>query len=94
MREDRLEFPFGCRWRKASVEVIFRLSFSSFHFFSLLPYLSSSVIDSARYAEDHTVEDTLDYVALWNSAFIESEDLKEAVMSFMQKRRPVYKNRL
>jgi enoyl-CoA hydratase len=46
------------------------------------------------YAEDHTFDDTLDYVGVWNAAFINSEDLKEAVMSFIQKRKPSFKNKL
>lgn len=39
-----------------------------------------------RYCEGKSVEDGLDFVATWNAAFIQSEDLKEAMMAFMQKR--------
>jgi len=46
------------------------------------------------YAEEHTFADTLDYLRVWNSVFIESDDLKEAVLSFLQKRRPQFKNKL
>lgn len=47
-----------------------------------------------QYAEDHTMSDTLDYIGLWNTSFLESEDLMESVVAFMQKRRPVYRNKL
>jgi enoyl-CoA hydratase len=35
----------------------------------------------------------LDYVALWNSAFLHSEDLGEAVMSFAERRAPRFKGK-
>jgi len=46
------------------------------------------------YAEEHTFADTLDYVGVWNAAFIESEDIKEAAISFLQKRKPKFVNKL
>ncbi len=39
------------------------------------------------------VADGLDHVAVWNSAFLPSEDLLEAMMAFMQKRPPAYTGR-
>ncbi|MFZ5445885.1 MAG: crotonase/enoyl-CoA hydratase family protein [Myxococcota bacterium] len=36
---------------------------------------------------------SLDAVALWNSAFFPSEDLQEAIASFIEKREPVFKGR-
>jgi len=47
-----------------------------------------------NFSEEHSTEEGLQYVALWNSAFLKSDDLMEAVMAFMQKRKPVFKNRL
>lgn len=41
--------------------------------------------------EDLSVADGLDYVALWNSSFVSSNDLMEAVAAFMQKRSPEFK---
>lgn len=38
--------------------------------------------------EGRSVEEALDYVALWNSAFITSNDFKEAIMAFIEKRDP------
>lgn len=37
---------------------------------------------------DRTVADALDYVALWNTAFLQSNDLNEAVAAFLEKRPP------
>jgi enoyl-CoA hydratase len=40
--------------------------------------------------EDLSVEDGLDYVALWNSSFVTSNDLMEAISAFIQKRPPEF----
>ncbi len=37
------------------------------------------------------VDAALDYVALWNSAFLHSDDLTEAMSAFMQRRAPKYR---
>ena len=39
---------------------------------------------------DRSVRDGLDYVATWNSAFLPSKDLGEAVQAFVQKRAPKF----
>jgi enoyl-CoA hydratase len=41
-----------------------------------------------RACEDRTVEEGLDYVAVWNAAFLSSNDLIEAMTAFMEKRPP------
>lgn len=46
-----------------------------------------------RYCEDKTVEDGLAYVATWNSAFLASDDLREAFAAFVEKREPRYTGR-
>lgn len=42
---------------------------------------------------DKTIAEGLDYVANWNSAFLATEDLGEAVAAFMQKRTPKFTGR-
>lgn len=44
-----------------------------------------------RAGEGRTIEEALDYVALWNASFLHSNDLTEAVTAFMEKRAPVFK---
>lgn len=46
-----------------------------------------------EYCADKSVEDGLNYVAVWNAAFVASEDLQEAVMAFMEKRTPTFRGR-
>ena len=59
---------------------------------------SSHVIIACRgvkktilYQRDHTVQDSLHQVKLWNSAFLFGEDLLEATSSIMSKKPPVFK---
>jgi enoyl-CoA hydratase len=40
------------------------------------------------YATDHSIADGLNYVATWNSATLLSNDMTEAVMATMEKRKP------
>jgi enoyl-CoA hydratase len=39
---------------------------------------------------DRSVAEGLDYVAVWNAAFLASDDLSEALAAFVEKRPPVY----
>lgn len=43
-----------------------------------------------RAGEGRSVEEALDYVALWNAAFIQSKDFSEAVMAFLENRPPEF----
>jgi enoyl-CoA hydratase len=38
--------------------------------------------------DGRTIDEALDHVALWNSSFLFSNDLREAVDAFMEKRNP------
>jgi len=42
------------------------------------------------FCEGKSVEDGLEYVALWNAAFIESADLMEAMQAFAEKRKATF----
>jgi enoyl-CoA hydratase len=42
---------------------------------------------------DQAIAEGLDHVATWNSAFLASEDLAEAVSAFAGKRTPAFKGR-
>ena len=43
-----------------------------------------------RAGEGRTVAENLDYMALWNSSFIASNDFIEATMAFLQRRPPEF----
>ncbi len=43
-----------------------------------------------RAGDGKTVEEALDYVALWNAAFLHSNDLGEAMASFIERRPPEF----
>jgi enoyl-CoA hydratase len=43
------------------------------------------------YASRREVDANLDYVAVWNAAFLHSEDLGEAMQAFMQRRPPQFR---
>ncbi|MDI9335068.1 MAG: crotonase/enoyl-CoA hydratase family protein [Cytophagales bacterium] len=42
------------------------------------------------YARDHTVADSLNYMATWNAAMLQSKDLPEALTAAQQKRAPQF----
>jgi len=64
------------------------------HIAALSPVVIQGTKIALNYAQEHTVEDSLNQIALWNSAFLKSDDLVEAVTAFMQKTTPKFRNRL
>ena len=42
------------------------------------------------YARDHSVADGLNYIATWNAAMLQSNDISEAMRATMEKRTPVF----
>jgi len=45
-----------------------------------------------NYSRDHTIEEGLNYIAVWNAAMILSTDLNEAFTASMEKRPPKFNN--
>ena len=43
-----------------------------------------------NWSRDHSVADGLEYVASYNASMLQSNDLTEAFMAFMEKRAPTY----
>ncbi|RHX88487.1 crotonase/enoyl-CoA hydratase family protein [Leptospira stimsonii] len=50
----------------------------------------SGVKDVMRYSEGKPLEAGLNYVALWNSSFLDSADFRGALQSFKERKRPLY----
>jgi len=46
-----------------------------------------------RAGDGRTIDEALDYVALWNAAFLHSNDLAEAMTSFLERRDPEFEGR-
>jgi enoyl-CoA hydratase len=46
-----------------------------------------------EFCEGKSVEDGLQYVATWNAAFLGSDDLREAMAAFVEKRKPKFTGR-
>ncbi len=46
-----------------------------------------------RAGDGRTVEEALDYVALWNAAYLQSDDLGEALAAFIEKREPKFEGK-
>lgn len=58
------------------------------------PLVIHGVKKMLNYAEYHSLNENLEMVKMWNASFLRSEDLNEAILSFLQKRKPIFKNRL
>jgi enoyl-CoA hydratase len=60
---------------------------------ALSPLVTAGIKHVLGAQDGRTVEEGLEYVATWNSAFLQSEDLREAFASFLEKRPPAYRGR-
>ena len=43
-----------------------------------------------NYSRDRPVEDGLRYTAVWNAAMMQTKDMKDAMLSGLQKRKPTF----
>ena len=43
-----------------------------------------------RYTRDHSVDESLNYMGVWNAAFIHGGDMPEAFKAMQEKRAPVF----
>lgn len=55
------------------------------------PLVVQGVKQVMNYCADKSVADGLEYVAVWNSAFMHSLDLVEAITAFRERRKPEFK---
>ena len=53
--------------------------------------LHRGVKKSILYSREHTVREGLQHVKMWNSAYLQTEDLLEAMRAVMSKQTPDYK---
>lgn len=57
------------------------------------PFIVQGVKQVLQYSEEHSLHEGLDYVAQWNAARIQTDDLLEAMTAFREKRPPVFGGR-
>jgi len=55
------------------------------------PLVVQGVKQVMNYCADKSIADGLEYVAVWNSAFMHSLDLVEAITAFRERRKPDFK---
>mgnify|MGYP000007523390 FL=1 len=55
------------------------------------PLVVQGVKQVMNYCADKSIADGLEYVAVWNSAFMQSLDLIEAITAFRERRKPDFK---
>jgi enoyl-CoA hydratase len=57
------------------------------------PLVVEGIKQVMNYCQDKSVADGLQFVAVWNSAFLQSHDLAEALAAAMERRQPNFKGR-
>ena len=54
------------------------------------PLVVRGIKEILLYTRDHSVEESLNYIATWNAGMLVSEDLTESFQAFIEKRKPVF----
>lgn len=55
------------------------------------PVVIRGTKEMIKFTRDHSVSESLHQMSVWNSAYLMSNDIQEAMMAFMEKRPAVYK---
>lgn len=55
------------------------------------PFALQGTKKNIHYSLAHDVNDSLEYVATWNAAYLDSPDFQEAITAFLEKRKPAFK---
>ena len=56
------------------------------------PVVIRGTKEMIRYTRDHSVDESLHMMSVWNAAYIMSDDIKEAMGAYMEKRPATFKN--
>ena len=54
------------------------------------PIAVAGTKEMLSYMRDHRIDDGLEYIATWNAAMLQSEDLRVAVAAHMSKQKPTF----
>ncbi len=54
------------------------------------PLVIQGIKEMLKYQADHSLSDSLNAMTLWNSAFLLSNDIQEAMLSYVEKRKPIF----
>lgn len=54
------------------------------------PVATMGTKEIINYSRDRTIADGLNYTAVWNAAMLQTQDVKDAMLSGLQKRKPTF----
>jgi delta(3,5)-delta(2,4)-dienoyl-CoA isomerase len=53
-------------------------------------FLRSGTKQSILFSREHTVKESMQHVKMWNSAYLQGEDLQEAMRAVLSKEQPTF----